>query len=157
MKGLEGEVEIRPIDNLLINGSVGYSKFTAPDLAALPATSNRTVLRSPEWTASAGIQYEVEADALGGSITPRLDWFYQGPTQYSVTRKDTNQPGYSTFNGRITYHNEKNDFDISLGATNLFNKFYYRNLFVYTDIGNANINGQPSPPREWYLSASKRF
>ena len=157
VKGLEGEIELRPIDNLLINGSVGYSKFTAPDLAALPETSNRTVLRSPDWTASAGIQYEVTADALGGSITPRLDWFYQGPTQYSVTRKDTNQPGYSTFNGRITYHNEEHNFDVSLGATNLFNKFYYRNLFVYTDIGNANINGQPAPPREWYLTLSKNF
>jgi iron complex outermembrane receptor protein len=155
VKGLEGEIEIRPIDGLLINGSIGYAKFTAPDLDALPVTSNRTVLRSPEWTASAGIEYQVPAP--GGSITPRLDWFYQGGTTYSVTRTDTNQPAYSTFNGRITYHNEENDFNVSFGATNLFNKFYYRNLFVYTDIGNANINGQPSPPREWYLSVSKNF
>ncbi|MCW3835611.1 TonB-dependent receptor [Sphingomonas canadensis] len=157
VKGLEGEIDIRPVDGLVINGSFGYSQFSAPDLDALPATSNKRVLRVPDWTASAGIQYELPVPMLGGSITPRLDWYYQGSMVYSVTRKDTNQSGYSTFNGRITYHNEEHDFDLSLGATNLFNKFYYRNLFVYQDIGNAGLNGQPAPPREWYLSLSKKF
>ena len=157
VKGLEGEIEIRPADGLLINGSVGYSNFSAPDLDALPDTSNKRVLRVPDWTGSAGIQYEIPANALGGSITPRLDWFYQDSLVYSVTRKDTNQPAYSTFNGRLTYHNEKHDLDFSLGVTNLFNKFYYRNLFVYQDLGNATLNGQPAPPREWYLTVSKKF
>jgi iron complex outermembrane receptor protein len=157
VKGLEAEIDIRPVAGLAINGSVGYSSFTAPDLEALPATSNRRALRIPNWTASAGIQYEISADMLGGTITPRLDWFYQGSMVYSVTRKDTNQPGFSTFNARLTYHNREHDFDVSLGATNLFNNFYYRNLFVYQDIGNASLNGQPSPPREWYLTLAKKF
>ena len=49
------------------------------------------------------------------------------------------------------------NLDFSLGVTNLFNKFYYRNLFVYQDLGNATLNGQPAPPREWYLTVSKKF
>lgn len=157
IKGLEGEIELYPVDRLSITGSFGYSDFSAPDLDALPETSNRRVLRVPDWTASAGIQYEIPAERLGGTITPRLDWFYQGGLVYSVTRKDTNQPGYSLFNGRISYRNEEHGLDVALGVTNLFNKFYYRNIFVYQDIGNASLNGQPAPPREWSLTIAKRF
>ncbi|MEH3105798.1 MAG: TonB-dependent receptor [Sphingomonas fennica] len=156
-KGLEAEVEARPFDRFSLNGSLGYTKFTSDDLRDLPETSNRRLLAIPQWTASAGAQYEMPVAFLGGTITPRLDWFYQGSIAYSTNRKDQNQPGFSTFNGRVGYHNEEHDFDVAIGATNLFSKFYYRNKFIYHDLGYATLNGQPAPPREWYLTVRKRF
>jgi len=157
VKGFEAELEANPIDGLTLNGSVGYSKFSSSDLDARPATSNKRLLNIPDWTASAGIQYKIDTPSLGGSITPRLDWFYTGSIVYSITRKETNQPSYSTFNGRISYDNEDNGLSVALGVTNLFNKFYYRNIFVYQDIGFPQINGQPSPPRQWSLTLGKKF
>lgn len=157
VKGVELEVEASPFDGLSLNGSLGYSSFSSPDLKARPATSNRRLLQIPDWTASAGIQYQIEAEKLGGTITPRLDWYYTGPIVYSVTRKDTNQPGFSTFNARIAYTHTASDITAALAVTNLFDKFYWRNFFVYQDIGFPHVNGQPAPPRQWSLSLTKRF
>jgi iron complex outermembrane receptor protein len=156
-RGVEAEVEFRPIDGLSINGSMGYTKFSSADLDALPAAAPRRLTGIPEWTWSGGIQYRIPTPMLAGSITPRLDWFYQGAIVYSTSRLEQNEPGYSVFNGRISYRNEDHDFEVALGATNLFNKFFYRNKFIYWDLGYATLNGQPTPPREWYLSVRKNF
>lgn len=157
VKGFELEFDARPVVGLSLNGSLGYSKFTAPDLKARPAGVTHRLFRIPQWTASAGIQYQLDVDALGGSLTPRLDWFYQGAIAYTINKPEYNQPGYSIFNTRITYKNEKYDFTISAGATNLFDKLYYENVFIYQDIGFPQVNGQPARPREWFIELGKRF
>lgn len=157
VKGIEAELEARPIEGVVINGSLGYAKFSSSDLDERPATSNKRLANIPEWTASAGIQYEIPTPALSGTITPRLDWLYTGSMVYSITRLETNQPAFSTFNGRITYANDEHDLSVALGVVNLFNKFYWRNFFVYKDIGFPQVNGQPAPPRQWTLTVSKRF
>ena len=111
----------------------------------------------PEKTASAGIQYELAFAALRGTLTPRLDWFYQGDIAYSPVRNDFNQPAYSTVNTRVSYFRQDSDLTVSLGATNLFDKLYYRNFFVYQDIGFPNVQAQPGPPREWFVTVDKKF
>lgn len=158
LKGLEAEVEAEPIDNLRITGSMGFTRWVSdsklgPNPTPAAIRSNRT----SSWTASGGIQYRIEAEALGGSFTPRLDWFFVGPTNGPATKPQYDEPSVSTFNGRITYHNLAYDFDIAVGATNLFNKFYYRNRFLRIENGSSANLGQPSAPREVYVSFKKRF
>lgn len=157
VKGFEAEFEAAPISGLLITGSVGYAKFSSADLDALPDTSNKRLRFIPDWTASGGIQYEFLASVLGGSITPRLDWFYQGAIVHSVRNKGYNQEGFSLFNSRITYKNDQHDFTVSVGATNLFDKTYYRNYFIFSDFGYPFDSAQPGAPREWYLTVGKKF
>jgi len=149
VRGFEAELEAEPVDRLLINGGVGYSSFTSE------GTTRQTNV--PKWTASGGIQYEIPAEMLGGSITPRLDWFFNSTIYYSANFPQYRQDSRSTFNARLTYRNEDHDFDIALGATNLFNTFYYRNIFARCTFGGSGCLGQPAPPREWYLSLEKRF
>jgi iron complex outermembrane receptor protein len=156
VRGFELEYTINPVENLVINGSVGWSKFTSPDI------SERAVNRrqnNPFWTANAGIQYRIEASAIGGSITPRLDWTYESSQIVSGTSTKYNylMPQRSLFNGRITYDNADHDFTVALGVTNLFDKFYYRNVFDYQGLGYPQTDAQPAPPREWYLTLTKRF
>lgn len=156
IRGVEAEYTFNPLDGLIINGSVGWSKFMAPDIEA------RTVNRrqsNPFWTANAGIQYRIPADGIGGTITPRLDWTYESSQIVSGTSTKYNDlmRGKSLFNGRITYDNLDHDFTIAAGVVNLFNKFYYRNVFDYQGLGYPQTDAQPAPPREWYLTLSKRF
>jgi iron complex outermembrane receptor protein len=156
VRGVEMEYTINPIDNLEINGAVGWSKFKSPDI------EDRTVNRrqsNPFWTASAGIQYRMESDYLGGSVTPRLDWTYESSqvVSGSSTKYNYLMPGKSLFNGRLTYENYQYDFSLALGVVNLFNKFYYRNVFDYQGLGYPQTDAQPAPPREWYLTLKKRF
>jgi len=156
IRGFELEYTINPIEKLLINGSVGWSRFTAPDIR------DRTVNRrqnNPFWTANAGIQYQIDADTIGGAITPRLDWTYESSQIVSGTSTKYNDlmPGKSLFNGRVTYDNYDHNFTIAIGVVNIFNKFYYRNVFDYQGLGYPQTDAQPAPPREWYLTIGKRF
>lgn len=149
IKGFEAELEAEPIDNLSISGSVGLTSSKSASV------TRQTIF--PKWTASGGISYKVVTDQLGGSITPRLDWYYSGTIAYNGNLPQYDQPARSVFNGRITYTNVEHDFDVALGATNLFNKFYYQNKFLRIPTASAQNLGQPAAPREWYLSVKKRF
>jgi len=157
IKGIEIELEARPIDNLLVTFSGGYTDFDAPELERIPIIVNKSPTFVPKWTASGGIQYMIVADGINGSITPRLDWFYQSKIFNSSTSLLAVTPGRSVFNGRLTYDNNKYDFSIAVGATNLFNKKYFHNTFDLVGIGQGTVQGQPAAPREWYLQISKRF
>jgi len=112
----------------------------------------------PDWTASAGVQYKFEADAIGGSITPRLDWFWISKVAWAANYPRLDDPARSYANGRITYRNEAHNIDVAVGATNLFNKKYYQQKTIFADGFGAGQNiGQPAAPREWYVSVAKRF
>jgi iron complex outermembrane receptor protein len=156
VKGVEAEIEARPIDHMTLNASMGYSKFDSADLDAATRV-NHSLLGVPDWTANAGAEYVFDAPALKGTITPRLDWFYTGSEVYSAISTAYNQPAYSVVNGRLTYFNQDRDMSVALSVSNLLNTFYYRNFFIYSELGYPNVNGQPSPPREWSVTIRKTF
>ncbi len=156
VRGVEVEYTINPMDGLVINGSVGWSKFKSPDIEA--RLVNRRQF-NPFWTANAGVQYEIPAEILSGTVTPRLDWTFESSQVVSGTSTKYNSlmPARHLFNGRVSYNNDEYDFTVALGVINLFNKFYYRNVFDYQGLGYPQTDAQPAPPREWYLTVSKRF
>jgi iron complex outermembrane receptor protein len=158
VRGFEIEGTAEPIDGLLINGALGYNKFTSPDLVLPTRLVNRRQ-NTPRWQANGGIQYEIKGAPLGGTITPRLDWSYQSSsTTGSLRTTRWNQGPYSLFNGRVSYRLRDEGLMIAVGATNLFDKLYYHNFFVYQDnVGDAQVQGQPGAPRQWYLNVQKTF
>jgi iron complex outermembrane receptor protein len=155
IRGFEAELNAEPVPGLLINGSLGWSRLSAPDIAA--SLNKRQV--NPFWTGSAGIQYAIESGELGGSITPRLDLTYESSQLVSTNSVKYNEllPGKALVNARLTYDNDRYDFSLALGVTNLFNKFYYVNVFDYQGLGYPQTDAQPAEPREWYLTVSKHF
>lgn len=157
VKGVEAEIDWRPIEGLFINASGGWTQFKAPELENNPAIVNTDPVFVPEWTASAGVAYEYPTPSLGGSITPRLDWFYQSAISFNSTAAIARVPGRSVFNGRITYLNDDGDFQIAVGATNLFDNEYYHNIFDLTAFGQVGTEAQPAAPREWYIQVKKSF
>ena len=147
IKGVELEAVAEPIDNLIFNYSIGYTDR---------GSATGRPVGFPDYTMSGGVQYQFQAEGLQGTITPRLDWFYNSEIAYSTNITRTDEDARSTFNGRITYKNEEHDYDIALGVTNLFDKEYFRNKIAFSSIAAVDI-GQPAPPREWYLTIAKRF
>jgi iron complex outermembrane recepter protein len=156
VRGIEAEYTVSLIENLLVSGSVGWSKFWSPDIAA------RTVNRrqgNPFWTASSGVQYRIPREVFGGSITPRLDWTYESSQVVSGTSMKYNglMSTRNLFNTRVTYDNGGHDFSVALGVTNLLNHMYYRNVFDYQGLGYPQTDAQPAPRREWFLTLQKQF
>jgi iron complex outermembrane receptor protein len=157
VRGAEAEFTINPITNLVINGSVGWSKFMAPDIKA--RTLNRRQF-NPFWTGSAGIQYKIDTPFLGGSVTPRFDMTYESNQIVSGTSDKYNNlmPGRTLVNGRLTYDNADHNFTLAAGVVNLFNKFYYVNVFDYqSGLNYPQTDAQPASPRTWSLTLTKRF
>ena len=155
-RGFEIEYTATPVDGLLINGSVGYSKFISPTIKAASVHKRQT---NPFWTANTGIQYGIDVPVLAGRITPRLDWTYQSSeiTNNNGSKYDALTKARSVFNTRISYDKDEGGFSAALGVTNLFDKFYYLNWFDYQQFGWAQTEAQPAAPRQWYLTLSKKF
>jgi hypothetical protein len=106
--GAELHIDAAPIDRLLINFEGGWLEFHAKNsnmTAATPGYINPSVRLQPEWNASGGIQYGILLP--GATLTPRLDWRYQGyqtngpENVYQIS--EWRLPGYSLFNARLTY------------------------------------------------------
>jgi iron complex outermembrane receptor protein len=160
IKGFESELTVEPIDGLLINSSVGWSKFTAPDIDTRAVNKRQ---QNPFWTLSGGVQYKIESDAIGGSITPRLDMTWESrQTSGSATTVTYNYllPAKALFNARLTYVNTEHGFEVAAGIVNLFDKRYWVNIFDYSGGGTGTLpqtNGQPGMPRTWSLTVSKHF
>jgi iron complex outermembrane receptor protein len=158
VKGVEAELTARPIDGLTINSAVGYNHFkNGIKTPGQPGYRSPEQLIQPEWNVTAGAEYAIPL--AGGTLIPRLDWFYQshmtfGPTTTSPRTDLFTVPAYSTFNGRLGFQSEDQKWKIELSATNLFNKFYYYNLFSGSGFA---LSGQPSRPREWAVTLKRRF
>jgi len=155
-RGFELEYTATPVYGLLINGSVGWSRFMSPTIRAGSVHQRQP---NPHWTANSGIQYTIPVPALSGRITPRLDWSYQSSEIVSANsnKYDSLTKGRSLFNTRLTYEADGGGFSAAFGVTNLFNKFYYLNWFDYQLFGWAQTEAQPGAPRQWYLTLSKKF
>jgi len=173
--GAELHIEAAPIDRLLINLEGGWLEFHAknPDRdPTAPGYINPSVRLQPEFNASGGIQYGVLLP--GGTITPRLDWRYQGyetngpENVYQISQWRV--PGYSLFNARLTYQPTGAKWNVSVQALNLFNKFYWEQLGAPLSLAGgttvpsaANLSpaaaqvGTPGLPREWMVSFGFNF
>ena len=159
IKGLELEVTVEPVDALLFNLSGGYHRYqSGVHTPGAPGYVFPGNIGQPQYNATGSIQYTFEAP--GGSVTPRLDWFYQshqtnGPRASSAPPDPLYVlPSLSTFNARITYEFTDSNWSMSLSCTNLTDKYYYHDLFSGSGLA---LSGNVAAPREWAFTVRRNF
>ena len=174
MKGVEVETTIRPVDGLLIDGSLAFLDFDYKKFASFETPTGTvsvggpTNLNAPQfgdypaftprWKWSIGAQYEVPLGGGAGSLIPRVDAAYQGDIHTNATNRDSNLiEGYTLANARLTWRNQGGDLDVALEVSNLFDKYYYLSINDQTTGGQGYTNAQPGRPREWTVSVKKKF
>jgi iron complex outermembrane recepter protein len=160
IRGAELQLMANPIQNLSGDLSFGFNRLRSDGV-------DPSVKTQPEINMSGGIQYAVPVPT--GSVTPRMDWYYQsfmtnGPTTSAQIHPDWIIPGYSIFNARVTYIPNKGKWTLSFAGTNIFNKFYWQQLGAATSGTPATgltpavaRVGTPGMPREWTVSFTKDF
>jgi len=152
IKGFEVELEARPVENLRINAQAGHAKFSSSDEAFV----GERVIGTPDWTANAGIQYDIPLGAVG-MLSPRLDYTYQSRIDYA----NDNDPVAATgarglFNASLSWRGESG-WRVALHVFNLADKRYYVQKFTLLPFGLGTLEGQPGAPREWRISLRREF
>lgn len=158
IRGLELEAEARLFDGLMVDAALAYTDFEYRRID--PTTSMTLGMKAPyipEWKIGAGVQYHLPL-ASGAAITPRLDYRYQSRVETQAINNSLNFiRGYGIFNGRIGYQSPDERIEFALTVKNLFDKYYYINLYDQAFQSYAFLSGQPGRPREWSLSARYTF
>jgi iron complex outermembrane receptor protein len=165
IRGVELEVQTRPVRGFDINGSVGYLHYRTLNLGkaaydsvnnpAGPTLSDVPPL-TPTWKGNLGVQYAIAMGSLG-SLTPRVDYNWQSkvfndPQDELISM----QPGYGVLNARLTWDSFQDGWRVSLFISNVTDKVYYvteRNQLSTYD----EVDGQPGRPREVLFSVRKAF
>ena len=155
--GVEFEMQATPIDGLQIDATLGWNRATSSDKVNF-APGNKI---QPKLNGSAGVQYEIPVANMG-TITPRIDMFYQGSNNsgnsYSVSPTAFDIIGsHAWFNARLTYESPDRDWEAAFSVTNLFDKFYWENYWGSGTGTGAFRTGAPSRPREWAITLKRNF
>jgi iron complex outermembrane receptor protein len=170
IKGIELELETRPVRGLDIDASVGYLHYRTLNLGAAaydpvknpagPTLDNVPAL-TPTWKGNLGVQYAFELGALG-TLTPRMDYVYQSKVFNDPQNELISmQPGYAVMNARLTWDAQeasglKGGWQVSVFVSNVADKRYYvteRNQLSTYD----ELDGQPGRPREFLVTVRKSF
>jgi iron complex outermembrane receptor protein len=183
VKGIEVEMTAEPVDNFDINASFSALSYrydcvniqvvrplavgetnvcsTNPAIVDALATPPRGV-GDLQW--SVGAQYMIDL-GNSGSFTPRVDVIRQSslnaqdsvPAAGSPSALFGRIPSYTLTNGRVTWRNAGKNLSISFEVTNMFDKYYYNNIFDLTGPGAGVISGSVGRPREWAVSVKRAF
>lgn len=160
IQGAEAEIDFRPVDGLSINasGSIVDFKFTETDPDSGVLLTDKAPYIS-KYKFSIGAQYEIMA--FGGTVTPRIDYDYR--SEFSVGAPANARPfnvvdGRSLVNARISYKPEGNEWEFSVGATNLFDNFYYATKSDHaSEAQGATAEGIVGRPREVMVTVKRSF
>ncbi len=120
-QGFEIEAVARPVDNLEVRLSYGYSDNEIEQYihGALEDNSGNRLAHSDESDFSGSIRYEL---ALGGSaiLAPQLEWFYHGPRPVDSTGRSGDFGGdFWSWSARLRYENEASGFSASVFVENI--------------------------------------
>jgi len=160
IKGLELELEARPVAQLRLNAAVGYldAKYTriSPSAAATGLTLQHELIGSPEWTASAGVEYTFPVPERG-DLSLRADYSYRAETHFQLLNEPSvAQPGYGLVNLRAAFTSAAGNWTLAAGLTNATDERYLASGVSVLDSLGVSV-GWYGRPREWYLQNTYRF
>ena len=164
MRGLELEGTFKPTKAWSMDVSASYLKFKYTYIN--PAAGGPTRLTGPQYGMypayvpktkfSLGTQYEFSL-AGGSTLTARADMSWQGELWANGTNASTNRISpYGIGNARLIWRNGEGDWETSVEATNITNKYYFLTRFDQFT-GSGVTDGQPGRPREFALTIKKKF
>lgn len=180
INGLEAELSARPVDGLLLSGTLGitdakYKEFNSacptpyPTTAAVPCVggvfsrANEDFERVPPvtWSAAASYSHPVPL----GSASIRADYSHQGPTQQAgLTQTLTpalagfvRQGSYGLLNARISWDIAEPDISLAVYGRNLTQEKYFNYQLDLVNGGLGHIVGNTGLPRQYGIEATFRF
>ena len=167
VQGAELELDWRPVSALSISATFGYTDWSSPEIDdcdfnqdGLPDPGVTCADRPsfvPKYNWSASLAYDFGLGNAQSKITPRIDAYGQSEICSSPVSALSCQDSYTLLNARLEWTSSEGEWTAAVGGTNLTAEDYYLNIFDLTLFGQNTVEGQPAPPREWYVTLSRRF
>ena len=137
-RGIEGELQWRPVEPLLLHGTIGFTDIEFEDYSdpfnPLVSYEGNAVPFVPEFTASAGFRYDLPGGFfIGSSVRATRDTYYDAANTESFS-----EGGYWVWDAQVGY--EQENWSITLYGRNLLDEEYY--TFINPQIG-AGSPGDP--------------
>lgn len=157
--GGELEVTAVPIDHLTLNGTAGYLHARYNQYRALDSAGNLLDLSSqpfaaPKWTFDVSATYAIPL--ADGELRLSGNYAYLSTTNFApgtLPASSVSQPSYGLLNGRISWHIESQNLDISVFGKNLTDKHYIVSAFSAGVYNGVNIGD----PRTFGIQVRKTF
>jgi iron complex outermembrane recepter protein len=164
IKGVEAELQARPVPALLFNLSADYLQFKYIDLgaAAFGATNPSGLFLydvapfNPRLKGNAGAQYTLDFGKKG-TVTPRLDYTYQTRVYFDPQNLLASSQGpYGVMNGHLTWTSDSGKWSAVGDVNNVTNKLYYLNM-ANSLKSFGFLTGEPAEPRTFLISLRYNF
>jgi iron complex outermembrane receptor protein len=164
--GAELELWWLPVENFSINGVIGYTDWSSPEvdncdlnLDGVPDTGvvcNDATNFVPEYNWTVGAAYDIPMSS-GAMLTPRVDVYGQTEICSSFASQLSCAEGYELVNIRLQWSSPEDKWLVAVGGTNVTDEEYYLNIFDLTLFGQNTVEGQPGHPAEWYMTFRRNF
>ena len=170
IRGVEGEVAVRPARNFELSGNASYldsviRDFTSPDPARLgpnPASpiiyniDGNRLPQAPRYTANVAASYTVESSV--GDFTLRGEASLTDRVYFSYyNRREVSQGGFAKYNAFLNFKNEDNGLTASLFIRNIANKRTISSDQVSAGFSRFPILGAFDPPRTYGASIGNNY
>jgi iron complex outermembrane receptor protein len=158
VQGVEFEATLRPVDGLVLNGSLGYleaevDKWTGP----LPSQQGQQFPGAPKWSYSLAATYTRDIGDLGEG-TVRLDYGWKDDVIIGVPVSPlVIQEAVGLFNARIAFRPKVDgpvEPEIAIWGKNLTDEEYYTSSLIQ---GGATALWQIDEPLTYGITISARY
>jgi iron complex outermembrane receptor protein len=164
IKGIEADLEFRPVAGLQFDGGASYLNYAILDLGDAAGqvggpTLHTTAPYVPRWQASLGAQY-TQALGAAGSLTARLDGAYRSLVYFDLANTPAGaQSGYTLANARLSWSDQPARWTVAVEVSNLTNKLYYltKTPALNADGSLFSVNGTPGLPRTAFVTLERHF
>lgn len=158
IRGFELELLAEPVQGLRFDAGLGYldAEYRQLDPSVTSIALTDDLVKTPEWSFSAGLQYSTEIDGRW-QITLRGDYSYRSTVQHVASNDPLlEQPGYDLVNLRAAFGPVDESWEVAVFGTNVTDELYITNGLSQRDtLGTTDVSF--GRPQEWGVSLSARF
>lgn len=157
LKGLETEIQLTPVQGLNFNLAVGYIDANYDQInpgTLIPPGAN--LAYTPEWTVSGGVNYQKKLSS-NWKLRPEVDFSYRSAVDFDALNSAAlRQKGFTLVNANFAVISPSDVWRISVGATNLTNRYYI--IGGFSDLpATGLIDATYARPREWFVTVRRSF
>ncbi|MCB1729938.1 MAG: TonB-dependent receptor [Halieaceae bacterium] len=150
MYGMDTELTVSPTDttNLIFGMSLLHTEVEDVPIGVDPENPiyvDRDAPQSPDFTFNGTIIQDFPLEV--GNISVQFSGYYNGGYYSQLTNApNTKIPSFTVYNGRVSFSDHQDRYEVSVFAKNMFNEKYYTYAF---DIAANGFTEQTLGPPRW--------